>query len=69
MPDRTHNYDKSPKGQQYRNEYRRDHYKSITVLAPPDIADEIAKAAEASGQTKTQYILTAVKAYMEKGTE
>lgn len=69
MPDRNRNYDKSPKGQAYRNEYQKSHYTRIVVLAPPDLADDIAAAAEAAGLTKTQFILTAVRAYMEKGTE
>ena len=69
MPDRNRAYDKSPKGQEYRNKYQREHYTRIVVLAPQDEAARIAKAAENAGQTRTQYVLTAVREYMERGTE
>lgn len=69
MPDRNRNYDKSPKGQEYRNKYQREHYTRIVVLTPQDEAERITKAAEDAGLTRTQFMLTAVREYMDRGTE
>lgn len=70
MPDRNRAYDKSTKGQEYRNRYQREHYTRIVVLAQQDEAERISKAAEEAGQTRTQFVLTAVREYMKKrGTE
>lgn len=69
MPDRNRAYDKSPKGQEYRNRYQREHYTRIVVLAPQDEAARITKAAEEAGLTRTQYVLTAVREYMARGTD
>lgn len=69
MPDRNRSYDKSQKGQEYRNKYQREHYTRIVVLTPQDEAERITKAAEDAGLTRTQYVLTAVREYMDRGTE
>jgi len=66
---RNRDYDKSPKGIAYRNQYTRDHYSRISVITSPDVAKQITDRAEAEGISKNQLINQAIMAYLEKETE
>ena len=66
---RTRNYDKSPEGIAYRNQYNKEHYSIVKVVMKPDFRDKVDERAAADGISRTQLIVNALTAYMEKDGE
>lgn len=50
----------------YNNQYTKEHYTRLSLLAYPDMAEKIKAAAAAAGQTTSAYILQAVQDRMDK---
>ena len=69
MPDRKRNWDKTPEGQQYNNDYKRNHYDRVGILVPKGMKEKIDTAAREEGISTSAFIVRVLTAYMEKGTE
>ena len=51
---------------QYLRQYRNDHYARIEINIPPELRNKIYERAAADGISRTQLIVNALTAYMEK---
>lgn len=63
---RTRNYDKSPEGIAYRNQYNKDHYERLNIYVMPELNERIKQFTDDTGISKNKLVSIAVTEYLDK---